>query len=372
MMQYRVLGRTGLRVSEVGLGTEYLIDLPREHVIAVIREAAARGVNYFDLFFAQPRFRDIMGEAFTGLRERVILAAHLGAADRDGQYERTRDPAECRRFFLDFLARYRIDCVDVLFLHNCDEADDYARIMGPGGLLEMAREFQREGKTRFIGFSGHTVSTSRAAVESGSVDVLMFTINMAGNAVPGKKELLQECARRGVGVVAMKPFAGGRLLQGDGEIEMNNWQVGGGERRLDKRCAVTPVQCISYALSRIGVSTVVPGCRDLEQLSASLAYLSATEAEKDYSGAVAAFKEYVPGQCMYCNHCLPCPSRIDIGRVIQMLETSADRPTAAERAAYLALPAHAADCIQCGDCVERCPFGVEVIGRMERAAARFA
>ncbi len=371
MMRYRELGRTGLRVSEVSLGTEYLIDLPQDHVVPVIREAVAKGINYFDLFFAQPRFRDIMGEAFRGLRDRVYLAAHLGAADRDGQYEKTRDPAEARRYFLDFLTRYRIDCVDVLFLHNCDEEDDYARIMGPGGFLEMAREFQRDGKARFIGFSGHTISTSRAAVESGAIDVLMFTINMAGNAVPGKKELLQECVRRNVGLVAMKPFAGGKLLQADGEIEMAKWQIGGGERRLDKRCAVTPVQCLSYALSQIGVSTVVPGCRDLEQLAASLAYLDAVEAEKDYSAAVSAFKEYVSGQCVYCNHCLPCPSRIDIGRVIRMLETAGNPPTAAERDAYRALSASASDCTQCGSCAERCPFGVDVIGRMELAEKLF-
>jgi predicted aldo/keto reductase-like oxidoreductase len=370
-MEYRVLGRTGLRVSAIGLGTEYLIDLPREHVVSVVREATAGGINYFDLFFAQPRFRDIMGEAFKDLRESVILAAHLGAADRDGQYEKTRDPEECRRFFLDFLARYRTDHVDVLFLHNCDTPEDYERVMRPGGLLDMAKGFQREGKARFIGFSGHTVTTSLAAVKSGAVDVLMFTLNVTGNAVPGRMELLQECARRGVALVAMKPFAGGRLFQAMGEIELTAFHTGGVERKLAHKPSITPVQCISYALSQIGVSTVVPGCKDLEQLSASLAFLSASEAERDYSAAVSGFAEYAPGQCVYCNHCLPCPSRIDVGRVIRMLETACERPTDAERAAYRALSATAADCIQCGDCAARCPFGVDVVARMETAAKRF-
>ncbi len=370
-MEYRVLGRTGLKVSGIGLGTEYLIEQPRDHVINVIREALARGINYFDLFFAQPRFRDVMGEAFQGHRDRVILTTHLGAAERDGQYEKTRNPAECRKFFLDFLDRYRTDHTDVLFLHNCDSQEDYERVMGPGGLLDMARGFQREGKARFIGFSGHTVSTSLAAVKTGAVDVLMFTLNVMGNAVPGRNELLAECARRGVGVVAMKPFAGGKLFQAEGEIELSMYHTGGVEKKLEGRKPITPVQCISYVLSQIGVSTVVPGCKDLEQLSASLAYLSAAEAEKDYSAAVSAFKEYLPGQCVYCNHCLPCPSHIDVGRVMRMLDTASHPPSESERAAYRSLPAAASDCIQCGDCEGRCPFGVKVVSRMEEAAARF-
>lgn len=369
-MRYRRLGLTGLEVGEIGLGTEYLLDLPREHVVKVIREAAARGVNYFDLFYAQPGFRDIMGEAFHGIRDEVLLAAHLGAGERNGQYERTRDLAACERYFLDFLTRYRTDHTDLLFLHNCDELEDYDRVMD--GLLDMAARFRREGKARFIGFSGHTVLTSRMAVESGVIDVLMFTINIAGHAVPGKKELLQLCAEKGIGAVAMKPFAGGKLFQGKGTIDMDKWHIGGAERKVESLDSLTPVQCLSYVLSQIGVSTVVPGCKDLEQLSASLAYLSATEVERDYSAAISGFKEYVEGDCVYCNHCLPCPSLIDVGRTVRLLETSGREPTREQLEAYRALPASAADCTQCGSCMERCPFGVDVIAKMEKAAALFA
>ncbi len=370
-MRYRRLGRTGLEVGEVSLGTEYLIDLPRAHVVSVIREAVARGVNYFDLFYAQPQFRDNMGEAFADVRRRVILAAHLGAAERDGQYEKTRDLETAERLFHDFLARYRTDHVDVLFLHNVDDDEDYKRVMGTGGLLEMARRFRGQGKARFIGFSGHTVATARKAVESGSIDVLMFTINMSGNAIPGKRELFKACVSRDIGLVAMKPFAGGKLLQGDGEMSLENWLVGGGERRLEKRFPITPVQCISYALSQIGVSTVVPGCRDLEQLAASLVYETASDGQKDYSPVITGFREYVSGECVYCNHCLPCPSRINIGRVVRMLEAASRPPAAEQLAAYRELGASAADCIRCGQCATRCPFGVDVIAKMDQAAALF-
>ena len=370
-MQYRKLGRTGLEVSAIGLGTEYLINVPQETVSAVIHAAIAQGVNYFDLFFAQPQFRDQMGIAFQGYRTRVILTAHLGAADRAGQYEKTRNLQESEYFFLDFLARYHTDYADVLFVHNSDGQADYDEIMKQGGLLDMARRFQREGKTRFIGYSGHTVATAQQAVKSGQMDVLMFPINLASHAVRGKRGLFQACVAYNVGLVAMKPFAGGKLLQSERQLKMNRWLSGGTKYQVDKKAGVTPVQCLAYVLAQMGISTVVPGCKDLAQLAAALAYGQATEAEKDFSALVSDFQQYVTGECVYCNHCLPCPSVIDIGQTIRLLELAQPRLTPELRTVYQALSSNASDCIQCGDCEARCPFEVAVMSKMEQAAALF-
>ena len=76
-MEYRTLGRTGLEVSAISLGTEHLLDLPPDHVASVIHAALDHGINYFDLFWAHPEFRDMMGAAFKGHRHRALLAAHL-------------------------------------------------------------------------------------------------------------------------------------------------------------------------------------------------------------------------------------------------------------------------------------------------------
>ena len=225
-MEYRKLGATGLDVGTIGLGTEYLIDKPRETVTAVIRKAIGCGINYFDLFFAQPEFRDNMGAAFEGYRDKVLLAAHLGSSDRDGQYEMTRDPETCERFFLDFLERYDTDYADILFLHNSDSEEDYDILMRPGGLLEMAIRFREEGKTRFIGFSGHNTVTSRRAVESGDIDVLMFPISLANHAMPHRNDLFEVCAAREVGLVAMKPYAGGNLLSDESLLKIADTQMG--------------------------------------------------------------------------------------------------------------------------------------------------
>lgn len=367
-MEYRRLGSTGLEVSAIGLGTEYLIDQPQEHVVKVIHKAIAQGVNYFDLFYAQPEFRDKMSAAFEGHRDRVLLGAHLGATWEEGQGGRSRDPQVCERFLLDFLNRYKTDYVDVLLLHNCDEQDDYDELTSPDGPLGLARRLKQEGKARAIGFSGHTVETALQAVENPDLDVLMYSINIAGNAIPGRRELFNSCVRHGVGVVAMKPYAGGRLFLKDRSISIERTKLGGPPKELRKSTEITPVQCLAYTLAQAGVSTAVPGCRDLPQLADALAYCRATAEQKDYSAALADFREYVTGECVFCNHCLPCPAEIDIGQTIRLLETAQGNPTPELQAAYDALSAKASDCLECGDCTERCPFGVDAMGKVAQAA----
>ncbi|MCL4535864.1 MAG: aldo/keto reductase [Bacteroidetes bacterium] len=370
-MKYRPFGRTGFQVSAISLGTEYLINRTREHVAGVVHEAIERGVNYLDLFFAQPEFRDNMGAAFRGCRHQVMLAAHLGAIDVDGQSDKTRDPTLAEAFFHDFLARYHTEYVDVLYLHNIDAQEDYDRVMALGGLLELALRLQGEGKARAIGFSGHTVATARQAVESGQIDVLMFPINLTGHAVPGRKELFQACASRRVGLVAMKPFAGGKLLRQERTLSMENWQRGGAPMELERKLPITPIQCLAYVLSQPGLSTVVPGCKDREELAAAQAFWGASPEEKDFAPALVDFAQYSAGDCVYCNHCLPCPAAIDIGQTIRLLEAASGRPTPDLVAAYAALPSPASECTGCGACTERCPFGVDAAARIEQAAALF-
>jgi predicted aldo/keto reductase-like oxidoreductase len=248
---------------------------------------------------------------------------------------------------------------------------DYEKAVNPGGPIDLARRLHQEGKARAIGISAHSVEIAAKAVESGHFDVLMFPIHMAANAVPGRRDLLKACASHDVGLVAMKPFAGGKLLSRQRTVRVAKYQMGGEALKLKKTQPITPVQCLSYVLAQVGVSTVVPGCANLEELSAALAYLEATEEERDFSPLLADFQQYVPGECVYCNHCLPCPSAIDIGHTIRLLDLAQQHLTGELQAAYDSLDAKASDCVECSDCVERCPFGVDPMAKMAQAAALF-
>lgn len=371
-MKYRTLGRTGLQVSEVSLGTEYLIGKPHAHIVEVVQAAIEAGINYFDLFCAAPAFRDAMGEAFAGRRDRVILAQHLGATvTADGQYKKTRAVSTSERFFEDMLTRYDTDHADVLFLHNCDSQKDFDTVFREKGFLGLALRLKAEGKAHFLGFSGHTVETARQAVESGVIDALMFPINLSGHAVPGKIELLRLCAARGVGVIAMKPYGGGKLLQDPATMNLSRYARGGKTQKMRMATRITPVRCLAYALAQIGVAAAVPGCANLEELEAALAYHSADAAARDYAEILKGFEQYTTGACAYCNHCLPCPSNIDIGQTLRLLDLAAGGVTPALQAAYDAMPAPTGACIVCGACESRCPFEVPTVSRIAEAATRF-
>lgn len=381
-MLYRKLGRTGVDVSVIGMGLEHIWHESPEVVDRVMNEAISNGINYFDLFMPTPEIREKVGLAIRGKRDKVMFQGHIGCAAREGEeYYRTRDPAICEEFVNQFLKKLRTDYIDVLMLHFVDEEDDYKQVFESGGLLDLALRFKKEGKARFIGMSSHRVSASLKAVESGYIDVLMFPVNPAFDMVEGdadlmslwqqdpykelegkggkpssaRKELYMACERNGVAITAMKPYASGWLFDPNNPSAM----------------VLTPHQCISYSLSQPGVCTVLPGCKTVEHIRDAVSFLEASEEEKDYSRVISGTRWDFRGTCMYCNHCLPCPSGIDIAAVTRLADIARNSLTSEMKAKYDALEIKASDCIQCGACMERCPFQVDVISNMERAVSLY-
>jgi predicted aldo/keto reductase-like oxidoreductase len=116
---------------------------------------------------------------------------------------------------------------------------------------------------------------------------------------------------------------------------------------------------------------VLPGVKNEEELAAALQVLEASDEETDYGGLLAGFGRYVEGECTYCNHCLPCPEVIDIGRVICLLDMAASGLTDTLLADYESLEVKASACTGCGACSARCPFGVDVLATLGRAVQVF-
>jgi len=369
-MRTTKMGRASLNVSIIGLGLEHMRGQPRETVVSTIHAAVERGVNYFDVIFAMPDYLDHMGEAFRGQRERVLLTAHLGSTDKDGQYYKTRTVKRCESSFLETLRHLETEYVDVLMLHNFNAPQDWDRAER-SGFLDLARRLRDEGRARCLGISGHYHGVMTSAVESGLVDLIMLPVNLFNHAMPGRNDLLDLCARQNVAVVAMKPFGGGKLLNRRGSQRVPKYQTSGEAFQVKIGGEVTPVQCLSYVLAQRGVTVALPGVKNEEELAAALHTLDASEAERDFSGLLADLGRYVEGECTYCNHCLPCPEVIDIGQVNRLLDWAEFGLTKSLRAAYAALPVQASACTECGACTRRCPFGVDVVPRMREAARLF-
>ena len=157
------------------------------------------------------------------------------------------------------------------------------------------------------------------------------------------------------GISVMKPFHGGKLLN---------------KKTSPFRVEMTRYQCLQYALDRPGVLTVVPGVRNAEDLNALLGFPSATAEERDYSIIGRFTPAAAQGNCVYCNHCQPCPAGIDVGLVNKYYDLAvADDKMAAGHYEKLAVKADA--CIGCGHCDRRCPFHTAQSARMQEIAAYF-
>lgn len=380
-MNYRELGSTGLRVSEIGMGCEGFNEDNFAMTGKLFDMAEAAGVNYFDLYASNPDLRRAVGAALQGRREKFIVQSHICSVWKDGQYLRTRKLPEVKAGFEEMLELLQTDYIDVGMIHYCDALSDWEEIV-QGGVLDYARELKSQGRIRHIGLSSHNPQVALKAVESGNIEVLMFSVNPCydlqpasedveelwaaknyeGNLTnmdPDRQRLYETCQRLGVGITVMKCFGGGDLL----DAKLSPAGV-----------ALTVNQCIHYALSRPGVSVVLAGAHSEEQFRRSLAYEEATEEEKDYALAFASFPKISwTGHCMYCSHCAPCPQKIDVAYVTKFLNLALAQSGVPEtvREHYKVLEHHAGECVQCGVCETRCPFGVEIRANMRKAKEIF-
>ena len=316
-----------------------------------------------------------MGRALRGRREQFVLQAHLCTVWQNGQYKATRDIGEVRASFEDMLRRLETDYIDVGMIHYVDTMDTWNTVAN-GEVMRYALEQKRAGRIRCIGLSSHN-----PAVESGLVEVLMFSVNpcydlqpagencealwaeesyagMLVNMDPARERLYETCQRLGVGITVMKAFGGGDLLTADSPAGV----------------ALTVEQCIHYALTRPAVASVMSGVHTSAELAASLAYETAPDSARDYAAALATFPKISwRGHCMYCGHCAPCPKGIDVASVTKFLNLARAQGMVPEtvREHYAALAHKAGECIACGACSKRCPFGVDAVENMRRAEETF-
>ena len=379
-MRYRELGKTGLRVSEIGLGAEWLERHNEEEVQAVIDRCEGYGINILDCWMSNPQVRSSIGKALQGRREKWIIQGHFGSTWQEGQYVRSRDLAKVEEAFRDLLTRLQTDYIDLGMIHFVDSEAEFRQVM-EGEFLAYVKEQKERGIIRHIGMSTHNPQVAKLAALSGEIEMLLFSVNPAfdllppsedlndyfaesyqeglGGIDPQREELYKLCEQRGVGITVMKGYAGGRLF----DAKTSPFGV-----------ALTPVQCIHYALTRPAVASILVGYDTPEHVDAAVAYETAAEEERDYASVLAKAPHHAyGGQCTYCGHCAPCPAGIDIAMVNKLYDLASmqEEVPATVRAHYQALSATAADCIACGGCETRCPFGVPVVERMEKAKKLF-
>jgi len=368
-----------MSASVIGLGMEHLDNKPYETVESVINAALDRGINIMDLFMPGEKVRQNIGRVLAGKRDKVLIQGHIGSTDVNEQYDKSRDLKTVKKYFENLLRCLNTDYIDfgMLFFIDCEK--DFKDVF-EGDTLPYALELKKQGKIRALGASSHNPVIARKVVETGLVDLLMFSINPAFDMAaadtyvldylegkvdiekkldPDRAALYRLCEQRGTAITVMKTLGAGKLISAE-------------HTPFSKPLSVT--QCIHYALTRPAVVSALVGCATPQQVLEAVGYLDADEGERDYSAVIKDFQGSMKGSCVYCNHCLPCPARIDIACVnkyldIALLDEMNIPPSVTSH--YRSLEHRAAECTACGGCEERCPFSVSVVQNMKKAAALF-
>lgn len=333
-MEYRVLGKTGLRISRMGFGGIPIQRIDAEKTKELIKLLHDAGVNYIDTARAYTVSEEYLGYALEGIRQDFVLATKSTARTKE---EMARD--------IDLsLKNLRTDHIDLYQVHN-PSPDELERVIAPGGALEALQEAKQSGKIGHIGLTLHPVELFKKAVDMDWVETIMFPYNLVETQA---EELIRICAQRDIGFIAMKPLAGGAID--------------------DARLA------LRYIAANPDVTVVIPGMAAIEEAHQNIAALADTSAlaEQEKEKVQSIRKDLGTQFCRRCNYCAPCTAGISIYTQF-LLEGYYKRYNLQQWATdrYFSADKKASDCIGCGVCETRCPYDLPIRDMMKRVATLF-
>jgi uncharacterized protein len=317
------LGQSGLKVTELGCGGIPIMRVPMHEAEFILRRCFELGIRFFDTAHVYADSEEKMGAALEPFRSEVILATKVWAKTAEG--------AE-RELAMSF-DRLKTDRIDLLQCHNISTQEDLERVLEPDGSYKVLAKAKGEGRVRVIGFSSHNPDVAVKAIESGKFATVQFPFNFIEN--DPEERVFPFARERGMGVIAMKPLGGGLL------------------DRVDL--------CFRY-LQQYGDVVPIPGIQSIEEIEEIAGYYqerkSLSQADRDEMDRIR--KELGGRFCHRCEYCMPCEQGVQIPRVL--LIKSQVRRFSPKQLAVMAKDAvsSAEQCVECGECVERCPYDLPI------------
>lgn len=323
-MKYRKLGSTDLLVSVVGFGGIPVQRITKEETKSIILKAEELGMNFIDTARGYSVSEEYIGEALEGRRDKWIIATKSMSRDRESML-RDVDIS---------LSNLKTSYIDLYQFHNVRTIDEYNLILSPQGAYGVLKELKAKGIIKHIGITSHSLDMLNVALESGYFETIMYPYNIIEKQ---GEEVFKRAKELNVGVIAMKPMAGGNLTDGN--------------------------LAIRYIIQNENMSTAIPGMATLEEVienaevGAGSIPLNSEELEKARKIAQEMGTEF----CRRCGYCAPCPKGIDIPSifVIKNYKLNYNLPQWSKER-YSSLKAKASDCIQCGQCEKKCPYGLPI------------
>ena len=324
-------GKTGLMVSKVAFGGIPIMRISKAEAVGLVREAIRLGINFIDTAHGYTDSEEKIGEAIKGIpRGDLIIASKSPAGDKAAFNEH-----------LDLsLKRLGVDYIDIYQLHGISSLDRWETILASGGAMEGLEEAVKAGKVRFPGFSSHSLPMAINIMKSGRFASVQLPFNYIDFAAAD--EAIPLAAELDMGFIAMKPMGGG-LLDNAG---------------------------LSFRfLGQYGSIVPDPGIEKIEELREIIEIAEKNEpfCAADKNEIEKQRLEFGPSWCHRCDYCQPCPQGVNISMALTV--KSAFKRMPPERARAFTGPAieKAAACLECRECVSRCPYNLDIPALLKEA-----
>ena len=317
------LGRTGLEVSELGFGGIPILRLETGEAEKILRHAQEKGINFYDTANAYRDSEEKMGLAFAGMRDKVLFATKTMRRDGNGAQAQLEHS----------LKMLRTDYIDVYQFHQVAQESAWEELSAPGGALEVVHKAKAAGKVRVIGVTSHSRTMAIKLIQTGLFDTIQFPFNFIEAAA--KDDLHEEARKLGVGILAMKPFAGG----------------------------VIDNAAIAFKFLRQFPDVLpLPGFDSVAAVDEVVAfYESPNVVDAAALDQMERYRQELGKQfCRRCEYCQPCPQGVMItpamGYKVIAHRMSGKVAVEFSRAPMESVP----KCIECGLCVKRCPYELPI------------
>lgn len=354
-MQYRVLGKTGLSVSVIGIGALQMGNCTLEEAKAILQEAHDGGMNYIDTARAYGESEERLGQALKelGLRETFILSSKVIK----------RDLASFQSDFETTLKNLQTDYLDLFFIHDVSTAASWNAVR-KNGILDYALKLKKQGRIRHLGISTHDCQIGEQIIRTGLFEVAMLAYNPTNREV--EDTLFPVCQQLGMGIIIMKPYGGGILTE---------------KRSAEMGFSITAEEVLRYAASNPYVTSVIPGTdhMDYVRLGLKVGSSSLSMTDEERRSIIDKIDIKVKDYCRGCGYCLPCVRGIPIPTVLKLYNrwqvfdgTDWSHMHQITDEYTVSVPdGHTADqCIGCMQCTKRCPFNLPIPDLMKEAAAK--
>jgi predicted aldo/keto reductase-like oxidoreductase len=329
------LGKTNLQVSRIGFGGIPIQKQPEEEAVQIVRSCLDLGITFIDTSRMYTNSEERIGKAIAGRRDEVILATKSATQTSDG----VANDLETS------LKNLNTDYVDLYQFHNVSTPEHLQAVLAPGGPLEVVQKARQEGRVRHIGITSHRLSVAKEALVTDCFETVMIALNFVNTEAV--EEILPLAKERDIGVIIMKPMAGGMLEN--------------------------PVLSFKYLQQFSGVLPLI-GIAEEGEMEEVIGIVEAGEplTQLELNEMERIRKELGSGFCRMCNYCQPCPQKILISGVMytRVAITKFD-PERIFKGEWNSFMEKIKDCTDCEECEKRCPYQLPIRRRMREAEKLF-